>query len=66
MEILGVIIAFIQLAISLISLLKLEIIFLPILACELLGASGAVTGTVASIACVAWLVTIFKSVFLKK
>lgn len=62
MEIVGIILAMLQFILSVITFLKLEIVYLPWLLCELFGASATVTGTVVSIAAVAWIITIIKSI----
>lgn len=62
MEIVGIILAMLDFALSVVSFFKLEIVILPLLLCELFGANSIVTGIVVSVACVAWVVTIIKSI----
>lgn len=62
MEIVGIILAMLQFILSVITFLKLEIVYLPLLLCALFGASDTVTATVVSIAAVAWIITIIKSI----
>lgn len=62
MEIVGIILAMLDFMLSVITFLKLEIVLLPLLLCELFGASATVTGIVVSMAAIAWVVTIIKSI----
>lgn len=62
MELFSIILAMLDFMLSVITFLKLEIVFLPWLLCELFGASDSITGVVLSIAAIAWVLTIIKSV----
>lgn len=62
MEIVGIILAMLDFMLSVITFLKLEIVILPLLLCELFGANATVTGIVVSAAAIAWVVTIIKSI----
>lgn len=62
MELLGIVLAMLDFLLSVVTFLKLEIVFLPWILCELFGASNTVTGVVVSVAAVAWVVRIIRSV----
>lgn len=62
MELLGLVLAMLEFILSVISFMKLEIVFLPMILCELFGASDTVTGVVLSIAAIAWVITIVRSI----
>lgn len=62
MEIVGIILAMLDFALSVVTFLKLEIVLLPLLLCELFGANSTLTGVVVSVAAIAWVVTIIKSI----
>ena len=62
MEIVGIMLSLIGLLFNVITLLKLEIVLLPWFLCEMFGASAGVTGTVVSLAGVAWIISIIRMV----
>lgn len=62
MEIVGIILAMLDLALSVVTFLKLEIVLLPLLLCELFGANSTVTGVVVAVAAIAWVLTIIKTI----
>lgn len=62
MELFSLVLAMLEFVLSVASFLRLEILLLPALLCELFGASDSSTGVVMSVAAIAWVLNIIKSI----
>jgi len=62
MDVLSMVISLLSFIFSIVTFFKLHIIYVPLILCELAGASPEVTGTGLMISCLVWLTTVIKTV----
>ena len=62
MDVLSMVISLLSFIFSIVTFFKLHIIYVPIILCELAGASPEVTGTVLTISCLVWIATVIKTI----
>ena len=62
MDLISMVISLLSFIFSIVTFFKLHIVYVPLILCELAGASAEVTGTVGAISCLVWLATIIKTI----
>ena len=62
MDLISMVISLLSFIFSIVTFFKLHVVYVPLILCELAGASAEVTGTVVTISCLVWLATIIKTI----
>lgn len=62
MDLISMVVSLLSFIFSIITFFKLHIVYVPLILCELAGASPEVTGIVLMISCLVWLTTVIKTV----